>query len=274
LWSLLNRLLNGLFDLLLWPVGWLPVWVQAVVVALPASAFALLVFRWVSNQEGIETAKDRIKAHLLELRLFSDDLIVTLRAQGKILRYNLTYLRHALLPMAVMIGPFILMLIQLESRFAYRGLELGDSTILTVEVEGEPPVSQRLARLELPSGVLAETPALRVDQRAEIVWRLGAGVAGRHLIAVEVDDARAERHLAVSSGRSGVSPSVYRPNDLSTLLYPVEPPLPGDSPIRAIHLTYPRDRAEFGGLSSASWIFFGATLVFGFALRGPFGVTF
>jgi hypothetical protein len=274
LWFAINQLFNSLFDLLLWPLGWLPVWIQAVAVALPAAVFALLVFRWVSDQEGIETAKDRIKAHLLELRLFSDDLIVTLRAQGKILRYNMKYLWHALLPMAVMIGPFILMLIQLESRFAFRGLELGESTILTVEVVGEPPPSQRRARLELPPGVLAETPALRVDQRGEVIWRLSAGVAGQHLITVLVDDARAEKLLSASGDRSGVSPSVYRPNDFSTLLYPVESPLPGDSPIQAVHLTYPRDRAEFGGLSSASWIFFGATLVFGFALRGPLGVTF
>jgi len=273
-WSPLNTILNSLFDLLLWPFAWLPVWIQAVVVALPAAVFALLVFRWVSDQEGIETAKDRIKAHLLELRLFSDDLVVTLRAQGKILRYNFTYLRHALLPMLVMIGPFLLMLIQLESRFAFRGLELGDSTILTVEVDGEVPASERQATLQLPPGVLAETPALRIDQRAEITWRLQGGEPGQHVITIQVDDSRAEKLLAVSPDGSGVSPSVYRPNDLSTLLYPVEPPLPGDSAIRAVHLTYPRARAEFGGLSSASWVFFGASIVFGFALRGVFGVTF
>jgi hypothetical protein len=273
-WSLVNRLLNGVFDLLLWPVGWLPVWVQAALVALPAAVFALLVFRWVSDQEGIETAKDRIKAHLLELRLFSDDLVVTLRAQKKILRYNLTYLRHALLPMLVMIVPIILMLVQLESRFAFRGLELGESTILTVEVESEVPTSERQVTLQLPPGVVAETPALRVDQRAEIIWRLRAAEPGQHLITIQVDDSRAEKLLSVSPDGSGVSPSVYRPGDISTLLYPVEPPLPGDSAIRAVHLTYPRARAEFGGLSSASWVFFGASLVFGFALRGAFGVTF
>ena len=169
MWSPLNTVLNGLFDLLLWPFAWLPVWIQAVVVALPAAVFALLVFRWVSDQEGIETAKDRIKAHLLELRLFSDDLVVTLRAQGNILRYNLTYLRHALLPMAVMIGPFLLMLIQLESRFAFRGLELGDSTILTVEVEGEP---SEVFEALLPGGVpLAFANPVFVDADGDGAWR-------------------------------------------------------------------------------------------------------
>jgi hypothetical protein len=39
-------------------------------------------------------------------------------------------------------------------------------------------------------------------------------------------------------------------------------------------MTYPRSRGVFAGLSSASWILFGATLVLGFALRRAFGVTF
>ncbi len=274
MWVPVNQLLNVLFDLFLWPFSLLPVAAQAVVVALPATAFALLVFRWVSDQDGIETAKDRIKAHLLELRLFSDDLGVTLRAQGKILRYNLTYLRHALLPMLVMIGPFILMLVQLESRFAFRSLEPGESTILTVEVGTEPPPSDLQAELTLPLGLVAETPALRVDQRGEITWRLRARAPGDHVIAIQVGDSRVEKHLSVWPDASTISPSIYRPGDLATLLYPAEPPLPSGSAVQAVHLTYPRSRAEFAGLSSASWIFFGAALVLGFALRGVFGVTF
>lgn len=71
-----------------------------------------------------------------------------------------------------------------------------------------------------------------------------------------------------------ISPAVYRSNDLSALLYPAEALLANDLPVRAVHLDYPRARSTFLGLSTTSWIFFAASMVFGFALRGVFGVTF
>jgi hypothetical protein len=247
---------------------------QIVLLGLPAAIFALIVFRYTSDQEGIEAAKDRIKAHLLELRLYKDDLLVTLRAQGKILRYNGTYLRHALVPMAVMIVPFVLMIIQIESRFVYRSLAPGESAILTVTVDGEDPVSGLEASLALPDEVLQETPALRIDETAEIVWRVRAESPGDYRVGIRLGEAELFKRVVVDGRHARVSPAVYRSNDLNTLAYPAESALASDAPIRAIHLSYPPVRAAFAGLSSASWIFFGASLVFGFALRGAFGVTF
>ncbi|MCZ6821627.1 MAG: hypothetical protein O7F10_01605, partial [Deltaproteobacteria bacterium] len=140
MWSIVNNFFNVLFDVLLWPVGWLsPAW-QVCALALPAAIFALVVFRYTSNQAGIERATDRVKAHLLELWLYRDDLRVTLRALGNVLRYNMTYLRYSLAPMAVMLVPFVLMLVQIESRFAFRSLKPGESAILTLELDGEGPV--------------------------------------------------------------------------------------------------------------------------------------
>ena len=78
---------------------------------------------------------------------------MTMRAQGKILRHNLTYLRHALVPMAVMIGPFVLMLIQVESRFALRSLVPGEATTLTVAVDGDERVSALATGLRVPDGL-------------------------------------------------------------------------------------------------------------------------
>ena len=79
MWAPVNQALNVLFDALLWPVSWLPGSGQAAWLGLPAAVLALLVFRWVSDQAGIERAKDRIKAHLLELFLYRDDFRVSLR---------------------------------------------------------------------------------------------------------------------------------------------------------------------------------------------------
>ena len=61
---------------------------------------------------------------------------------------------------------------------------------------------------------------------------------------------------------------------LDQLLYPAVPPLPGDSAIRSISLSYPeRDVDALGWRLNWMIVFFALTLIFAFALRGPLGVT-
>ncbi len=274
MWSAVNSVFNLLFDAVFWPLGWLSPTLQLCAVGVPAGIFALIVYRYVSDQEGIEAAKDKIKAHLLELRLYKDDLRVTLSAQRKILRYNATYLRHALLPMAVMIGPFLLMIVQIETRFALRSLEPGETALLTVALTDEQRPSELDARLELPDGVIQETPALRIDETREIVWRVRAAVDGEFIARVWLGEESIAKRIVVNGQKTHVSSSVYRGNDLNALAYPAEGSLPNDSSVRAIHLDYPESRGFYLGLSSATWIFFAASMAAGFALRGPLGVTF
>ena len=273
MWAFVNRILNAAFDLWLWPFQALPAFWQLVALALPAALFGLLVFRFASDQDGIEAAKERVKAHLLELLLFRDDFRVSMRAQGQILRHNLVYMRKALLPMLVMIGPFVLALIQVESRFAYRSLAPGEATLIGVVLDGERP-SQLESELRLPDGLRQETPPLRNDATGEIVWRVRAELPGDHRIAVRLGQTELTRRARVGGRRAHVATANPRADDVTLLAHPAALPLPADAPARDIWIDYPKDRASFAGLSSASWIFMGAAVLLGFALRGPLGVSF
>ena len=274
MWSAINTALNLVFDVLLWPVQSFGALVQAFWLGVPAALLALLVFRYASNQAGIERAKDRIKAHLLEIRLYKDDFRVSLAAQGNILRHNLAYLGHALAPMAIMIVPFVLMLVQVETRLGYRGLAPGESTLLTVAVGTETPPSSLAAALELPEGLAQETPALRIDGRGEIIWRLRATRDGTWDVPIQIGERRISKRLQVGGNGSALAPSRYRADDWFTLGFPAERPLDVDAPAHAVHVSYPPARGQFAGLSTAAWVFFGSSILFGFALRGVFGVTF
>ena len=55
---------------------------------VPGALFALAIYKAISNQAAIRDAKDKIIAHLLELRLFRDDLRVLLRAEGRRVRQH------------------------------------------------------------------------------------------------------------------------------------------------------------------------------------------
>ena len=60
-----------------------------IVVSFLTGLAAVLVFAYVSNQESLRRIKNRIQAHLLELRLFPDQLGVVLKAYGRVLRWTL-----------------------------------------------------------------------------------------------------------------------------------------------------------------------------------------
>ena len=102
----------------------------------------------------------------------------------------------------------------------------------------------------------------------------GGGTSANSTGEVYLGEERITKRVIVDGARTHVSLAVYRGNDLNTLLYPVEASLENQGFVREIHLTYPQDRSVFLGLSSATWIFFAGSMVFGFALRGFFGVTF
>lgn len=273
MWTVVNRTISTAVEAWLWIFRHFSPLVQFLALALPVAILALLVYRYASDQKGIHAVKDRIKAYLLETRLFKDDLAVTLHAQGQILKNSVIYAGYALLPMLVMIVPILLLLVQVESRYAYRPLHPGESTIVEARVATALPVSEIQADLLVPRGLKVETPAMRVDDEQSILWRVRAEEAGDYVMRVRIGAREFSKHVRV--GESGeVSPAIYCANDIRTLAYPLETALEPGSTVSSIQMTYPRSRADFAGLSSASWILFAASLVFGFLLRGLFGVTF
>jgi hypothetical protein len=268
-----NTVLNAFFDALFWPVHWLPAPWQMVVLALPAALFALAIYRRFSNQAAIRDAKAKIVAHLLELRLFRDDLRVLLVAQGRVFASIGRYIGHSLLPMLLMLAPFLLLLVQIESRFAFRGLAPDEQAIVTVSVASDRPVSRLPVRLHTDDGLQIATPAMRADSRGEIYWRVHALAPGMHRLDLSIDGEHAQRELRADAS-SGTMTTSYRSSDLRTLLYPREAMLPSHGRITALDIDYPRAVGEFAGLSSMAWLFFGMVMFYGFALRRLFDVSF
>ena len=272
MWPAVNTVLNAPFDAFFWLVHWLPAEWQVVVLALPGALFALAIYKVVSNQEAIRDAKDKIVAYLLELRLYRDDLRVLLRAEGRVFANIGRYLGHSLLPMLVMLPVFLLILIQIESRFAFRGLQPDEQALVTAGVDSDRPVSRIPVNLDAGNGLRVATPALRADSSSEIYWRVHAITPGPHNLKLHIGAEQADR--IVSGEGSAAMTMAYRANDMRTLLYPRAAALPSSGPLTTLAIDYPRARGEFGGLSSASWLFFGMVMVFAFALRRFFDVSF
>ena len=286
--SFVNAALRAVFDLLLGPFAALPPIVPVTLVALVSGIFALLVYRWTSNQEALALVKRRLFAHLLEVRLFNDDLRAVLAAQLRLLRENLTYLRLNLVPLLWMIVPFMLVIAQLQFHYGYDGLEVGERTLLTVDLAA--PVSEPAADgeaaprpgvdLETPPGVAVETPAVWVPSLRQVVWRLRALEPGHHELVLRTGGGEFTKSLFVEAPEGGArwvrrSPTRRRAAILDQLLYPAEPSLPGDGPVERIDVQYPTASISFFGLFDVHWLiaFLVLSIALAFALRNRFGVT-
>jgi hypothetical protein len=277
--SRFNAVTSAVFDLLLAPFGEQHAWFDLLFWSVAGGIVALIVYKYVSNQRGIERAKNAIKVHLLEIRLFKDDVSLVTAATAKILLKNGLYLGHNLLPMLVMLGPMMTILFQLEAHYAHDPLPVGSVNLLTARIDGSRPGVPdtatglaRSVRLEIPKGLSLDAPPVRTAE-GEIAWRFRAEEPGDHVVTIHVGDRVVEKRIAVGGPPRKVP--VLRTKGLEGFLYPGEPALPGDSPFASIRLRYPeRDLGWLpGGELGVLATFFGLSILSGFALKGVFGVT-
>jgi hypothetical protein len=273
--SALNALLRPAFDLLLAPFAGGPPIVSLALVSLLVSVLMLVVFKRTSDQAALAAVKRKIHAGLFEIRLWNDDLRAILRAQGEILRHNLTYLRLSLWPMLFLLPPLVLVIAQLQFHYGYEGLRPGQAALLQVDLEpGAAGGTRPAASLDLPAGLRAETEAAWIPADAQVLWRLVAEREGDYEVGLDVAGARLTKTVRVTPRTVRLSPVRVDRGFLSQLLYPAEAPLPPGSPVRAVRLSYPEREVEVLG-HGMSWMipFFALSIVFAFALRGLFKVT-
>ena len=272
-----NSIAARLFDLLDAPFSSLPPLVGVCAWSLVTAIAMLLVIKRTSDQPAMDAVKRKIHACLFEIRLFSDDIAAILRAQGEILRHNLTYLRLSLKPMVWMLVPLVVMVGQLHFHYGYRGLRPGERAILTVALDQDE--SERPAvELVLPAGLRLDSPAVWAPALHEVTWRVQAVASGDHRLQVKVGDESFEKRVRVTDAVVRVSP--VRPSSrlLDQLTWPAEKPLPKAGPLTAISVAYPaREFSVFGWRfeSEYAWMvaFLLISMALAFALRKPFGVT-
>ncbi len=272
-----NSVFGKIFDLIFFLFRSMNPWMGMLMVSFLTALLMLFVFRFTSNQQGIRKVKNKIKAHLLELRLFKDSLSLSFKAQGNILRYNLKYIGYSTKPLLVMIIPLILILVQLNLWFGYEALTPGQETILKVKLEeSHSPLDISLS-LEPSSGFDIQTPPLRIEEKMEISWRLQAREKGVHDLALIINGQRLIKKLAVAQKPlTKISPMKVRSNLINELLNPGESPFSRDLPIKKIELKYPaKDMRLFGWSIPRLWgippwliAYFVLSIILGFLLKG------
>ena len=134
----LNGLANAMAAILLAPIRVLPGWLSATMVAVATGVLMLVIFKYTSNQRAIKRTRSDIKANLLALSLFKDNVWISLRAQASVLAGAFRLLILAVVPMLVMLIPMCLLLSQLALWYQARPLHVGEEALLTLRLKETP----------------------------------------------------------------------------------------------------------------------------------------
>jgi hypothetical protein len=236
-----NSIFGKIFDLFFLPFrGLSSPWWGMLVVSVLTGLLMLFIFKFTSNQSGIRRAKDRIKAHLLEMRLYNESL----RSQFK------------------------------AFWFAYASLAPGQAALLKVTVKESINPLETDIRLQPAPGLTIETPPLRIEEEGEVDWRISFTEAGVHTLDIMVGSEHFSKTVAVAERPlSRLSPRRVEKRFWEELFYPTEPPLDKSSAVSRIEVAYPTSGLPFLGWNM-HWLiaFFILSVLFGFSLKGLFKV--
>ena len=288
-----NSVLTSFFDAVLTPLEWVGPATALIVVSGIFGVLALLVFKQISWQAGIKAAKDRIKGHMIEIRIYQDDLVVVASAVGKVVLQNVKYLGlnfGPLLPLAI---PFAFVSAQFVVRYAYAPLPItapdakllaGQGTLLEIDLAPERANEVRDLKVTLPPGLKAVSPLVRVPSRGQAFQEFVAVAPGRHEIVLEIGG---EHETKLVFAGPEAAPRWMQPRRVSNgnwfkltdpdhwpVLWPAEPGLPSDSALGSIAITYPLRPVRYwpdGELGILLGIVAASMVIGAFALK-PLGV--
>lgn len=268
----LNVAANGIGRYALAPLGMLPGWLSATLVAGVTGVLLLLVFKFTSNQVAIDRVRRDIDAHLLALKLFKDSAQVALRAQGRILAGAGRLFLLAIVPMLVMALPVTLLLGQLGLWYESRPLRVGEETVVTLGLGGGPDSPWPAVSLQPTDAFEVEAGPVRVRSQREVCWNVKALRPGEHRLVFQVGDRSVVKELAIGDGLMRVS--AVRPgwDATSILLNPWEEPFRPVDPVRSIAIDYPGRSSWTCGRGVWLIYWFVVSMAAALCLRGTLGV--
>src|SRR5271163_321205 len=108
-----------------------------VVVSLVVGLLMVVLFGYTSDQKAIGVAKDQLKAHLLAVRLYRDQIPVVMGSYGKILRGTGRYLKLAFKPLLYVIIPIILLMVQIDRYLGQTPIPVNAPFLITVHLSDQ-----------------------------------------------------------------------------------------------------------------------------------------
>ena len=243
---------SWIFDLLMAPFASLPA-LGMIFISAFSAVWALLLFKAVTPQDRLQATRDKLFGHIYEMGLYQDHLGILARIQGDLARNNLRYLGFTLPALVVLTIPMILTLGQLEGRYAQRPLQVGEETVLTIEVADEEMSGLQNINLEVSPGVEVAAGPVRNKRAGTLSWRLKALTDGAHeLRFVSGGKLIGSNKLLVGGGL----PRLHDKSEdtvMGILLYPGAPDLSSSAGLKGLSIQWPDRETRYLGLEM-NWL--------------------
>jgi len=267
--DLLNRVLNTITEIYFAVFRSVPS-LGLVVASVLAGMLALVMIRLLGDPKRVEAAKRRAQAHLMELLIF-DDPVVIWRAQKGLVFHNVGYIGHMLIPALGMSLPLVLMMTRLDAYYGYQKLAVGKVAIVTMTMAGDGDASRELPVLTAPEGIQVETPAVRVLPLRQVSWRIRATGAASGDLRIRVGAETVAKRIEAGEGASMIS-RLRGSSWTDALLHPVEPRM-SVAGVQSVEVNYKAAEVSMGGVTT-HWLvwFLLVSMVAGYVLKNPFGV--
>jgi uncharacterized membrane protein (DUF106 family) len=242
-----------------------------VVLSIVIGLLMVVLFGYTSDQKAIKIAKDQLKAHLLAVRLFQDQLHVVVGSYGRILRGTGRYLRLAFMPLLYVIIPITFLIVQLDRYLGVTPVQANAPFLLTVQANSADALSS--VSLDLPPGITATAPPVHVSSEHEVVWRLAANQEGSYEIKVATGGESIIKKVRVSAELSRLSPVRFRGHFWERMFLSAESAIPDNSPIESITINYPERTVGVAGYEmNWIWLFFILSMIAGFIFKELLGI--
>jgi hypothetical protein len=279
-----NSAVTAFFDIVLTPFEALGREFALVMISGLFGILALFVFKYISNQKGIKAAKDRIKGHLIEIRIYQDDLWVVAKAVGKVVLRNLQYVGYNLLPFVPLAIPFVFVLAQFVTRYGFAPLPVqadgpnalaGRGTVVQVELAKGHEAEIAGLTIEYPPFLHPLTGPVRAPSEGRAFQEVVATAPGRGRITLTLADGTRVTKDVVAGDQA---PRMMQPERVQGLflswLWPAETSFDAQSPFHRVHFAYPDGKLRWmpDGVFGVLIVFLVASIVFGLAVMKPLKV--
>ena len=246
-----------------------------IVVSLVVGLLMVVLFGYTSDQKAIGIAKDQLKAHLLAVRLYRDQISVVMGSYGKILRGTGRYLKLAFKPLLYVIIPITLLIVQIDRYLGATPIPPNAPFLLTVHLAGQATGVDAVTdvTLDLPPEITMTAPSVHVPAESEIVWRLVGSKEGKYEVKIAAAGQSAAKAVCVGSDLPRISTIRLRGHFWERMFSSAEPALPENSPIESISINYPDRNIEIAGYGmNWIWLFFILSMVAGFVFKELLGI--
>jgi len=279
----LNHFLTNIFDVLLYPFAGLNAFWGILFLSILMSFVVLYAYKWFSSPSGVKEAKEKIKAHILAIRLYKDLWKIIVSSFFKSLYYTGKYFLLNFGPLLVILPILIPTFMQMEVRYGIKPFDIGDQMQVKAAFNFDPN-ELNINLLENETFKPVMNPVfINADLKdgndtnhiSEVNWKLETVKTGDSAIRIKVGDRIYEKSFRVGDGLAAVSNKRMNASSWEHFLYPVEALLPADGEVVSVRFDYPTRYIQFAGITW-HWLVLNLiiVLVVVLAFKNKFGIEF